>query len=114
MLCMNNIGRRRIQGWTPQFLAEGDSLSASPTHGATVRAEGINPVDEFNIPELSEKIVASAKITRYSDQEQELSLEFTDGTSFSFACCTKLISEATAYRGGVGMPDVIRAFKVGE
>ena len=70
-----------------------------------MRAEGITPVDEFDIPELAEKVVASAKISRYSDKEQELSLEFTDGTSFSFACCTKLISEATAYRGGVGMPD---------
>jgi hypothetical protein len=111
---MNNIGQRRIQGWTPQFCAESDNLSSSPTQGATVRAEGIKPVDEFAIPELTEKVVASAKITRYSDKEQELSLEFTDGTSFSFACCTKLISEATAYRGGVGVPDIIREFKVGE
>ena len=79
-----------------------------------MRAEGIKPVDEFAIPELAEKVVAAAKIRRYSDKEQELSLEFTDGTSFSFACCTKLISEATAYRGGVGMPDVIREFKVGK
>ena len=79
-----------------------------------MRAEGIEPVDEFAIPELADKVVASAKITRYSDKEQELSLEFTDGTSFSFACCTKLISEATAYRGGVGVPDIIREFKVGE
>jgi hypothetical protein len=79
-----------------------------------VRAEGIRPVDEFAIPEVTEKVIASAKVTRYSDTEHELSLEFTDGTSFSFSCCTKLISEATAYRGGVGVPDVIREFKVGE
>jgi hypothetical protein len=79
-----------------------------------VRAEGTKPVEEFNIPELAEKVIASAKITRYSDKQQELSLEFTDGTSFSFACCTKLVSEATAYRGGVGVPEIIREFKVGE
>jgi hypothetical protein len=71
-------------------------------------------VDEFEIPELAKKVIATVKITRHSDEEQELSLEFTDGTSFSYSCCSRVSSVASAYRGGVGEPEIIREFKVGE
>jgi hypothetical protein len=70
-------------------------------------------VDEFEIPELANKLIATAKISRHSDEEQELSLEFTDGTSFSYSCCSKVFSMASAYRGGVGEPEIIREFKIG-
>ncbi len=70
-------------------------------------------MEEFEIPEVAQKVIASAKVTRYSDKEQELSFEFTDGTSFSYSCCTKLLSETSAFRGGVGEPEIIREFKVG-
>ena len=32
-------------------------------------------MDEFEISELAKKVVATAKITRHSDEEHELSLE---------------------------------------
>ena len=66
------------------------------------------PVDDIRLPELAGKVIVSARITQASVQEQELSLEFTDGTSFSFSCTSKVKSETSLYRGGVGEPEVIR------
>ncbi|MEO6982989.1 MAG: hypothetical protein ABI072_07715 [Edaphobacter sp.] len=68
-------------------------------------------MEDHDIPELAHKIIASAKIARYSETEQELSFEFTDGTSFSFSACSRVISELSVYRGGVGEPQVIRTLK---
>lgn len=62
----------------------------------------------MKLPELAGKVIASAKITQVSVQEQELSFEFADGTSFSFSCTSKVKSETSLYRGGVGEPEVIR------
>ena len=65
---------------------------------------------DTELPELTGKIVASARIMQPSKHEQELSFEFTDGTSFSFSCSSSVKSETTLYRGGVGEPEVIRGF----
>jgi hypothetical protein len=69
-------------------------------------------VDEFEIAEVAQKVIASAKVMRHSYGEQELSFEFTDGTSFSFSCRSLAVSETCLYRGGVGEPEVIRELKV--
>jgi hypothetical protein len=68
-------------------------------------------VEDHDIPELAQKVIASAKLTRYSETEQELSFEFTDGTSFSFSACSRITSELSVYKGGVGEPQVIRSLK---
>lgn len=65
------------------------------------------------IPELAKKVFVAAKIMRTSDEDQELSLEFTDGTSFSYSCSSKVVAEVSVYRGGVGEKEIIRGFKVG-
>ena len=65
-------------------------------------------MDDIKLPELAGKVIASAKVTHASAQEQELSFEFTDGTSFSFSCTSKVKAETCLYRGGVGEPEVIR------
>jgi len=69
-------------------------------------------VDDIALPELAGKVIASAKITRPSVHEQEVALEFGDGTSFSFCCSSKVKSEISVYRGGVGEPEVIRDLAV--
>ena len=66
-------------------------------------------MDDIELPELAGKVIASAKLTQASFQEQELSFEFADGTSFSFCCTSKVQSESCVYRGGVGEPEVIRS-----
>jgi hypothetical protein len=65
-------------------------------------------VDDIELPELAGKLILSAKITRPSVSEQELALEFSDGTSFSFCCSSRVKSEVSVYRGGIGEPEVIR------
>ena len=69
-------------------------------------------MDDIDIPQLAGKIISSAKITRPSVHEQEVSLEFGDGTSISFCCTSKVKSEISVYRGGVGEPEVIRDLAV--
>ncbi len=69
-------------------------------------------MDEFEIAEVAQKVISSAKVMRHSHSEQELSLEFTDGTSFSYSCRSNTVSEACVYRGGVGEPQVIRELKI--
>jgi hypothetical protein len=66
------------------------------------------PMDDVELPDLAGKQIVSAKISQPSTQEQELSFEFQDGTSFSFSCISKITSEMSVYRGGVGEPEVIR------
>jgi len=69
-------------------------------------------VDEFEIAEVAQKVIVSAKVMRHSYGEQELSFEFSDGTSFSFSCRSSVTTETCVYRGGVGEPEVIRELKV--
>jgi len=70
-------------------------------------------VNDTSIEELEGKIISSAKAICYSKEEQTLSLEFTDGTSFSYSCSTRVASEISLYRGGTGEPEVIRAVQLG-
>ena len=69
-------------------------------------------MDDIELPELAGKTISSAKITRPSTHEQEVSLDFGDGTSFSFCSSSRIKSEISVYRGGVGEPEVIRDFAV--
>lgn len=69
-------------------------------------------MDEFEIAEVAQKVIVSAKVMRHSYGEQELSFEFSDGTSFSFSCRSSATTETCVYRGGVGEPEVIRELKV--
>ena len=69
-------------------------------------------MDDIELPELAGKRIASAKISRLSAQEQELSFDFEDGTSFYFCCSTKIKSETSVYRGGVGEPEIIRKIEI--
>lgn len=69
-------------------------------------------MDEFEIIEVSQKVIVSAKVIRHSHGEQELSFEFSDGTSFSFCCRSSVSSETCVYRGGVGEPEVVRDLKI--
>ena len=69
-------------------------------------------MNDIELPELVGKIISSAKITRPSVHEQDVALEFNDGTSFSFCCSSKVKSEISVYRGGVGEPEVIRDLTV--
>ena len=69
-------------------------------------------MEEHDIPELAQKTIASAKIARYSETEQELSFEFTDGTSFSFSACIRMTSDLSVYKGGIGEPQVIHSLKL--
>ena len=65
-------------------------------------------MDDIELSDLAGKLIASAKITQASSHEQELSFEFSDGTSFSFCCTSRVKSETCIYRGGVGEPEIIR------
>ena len=65
-------------------------------------------MDDIELPELAGKVIASARITHYSAHEQELSMEFEDGTSLSFCCSSRVKSETCLFRGGVGEPEVLR------
>ena len=69
-------------------------------------------MEDIDFPELAAKVIVSAKITKSSQHEQELALEFTDGTSFSFCCTSNLSSDTSLYRGGVGQPEIVRALAV--
>ena len=64
-------------------------------------------MDAIELAELCGKAIRSAKVLKASPHENELSLEFEDGTSFSFSCNSRVNSESVLYRGGVGEPDVI-------
>jgi len=109
---MHNIGYRPNRGKDFLSLVLGFTLFVSLPRGATVQAERKIPVDEFEIAEVAQKVISSAKVMRHSHSEQELSFEFTDGTSFSFSCRSSATSETCIYRGGVGEPEVIRELKI--
>ncbi len=64
-------------------------------------------MNDIELPELAGKTISSAKVVQPSVHEQELAFEFTDGTSFSFNCSSKVRSETSVYRGGVGVPEII-------
>ena len=109
MLCMNNIEVRRTDNRTRQ---SGKPLLLITHRYLEQRRQKRLPVDDIELPELAGKIISSAKITRPSVHEQEVALEFSDGTSFSFCCSSKVTSEVSVYRGGVGEPEVIRDLAV--
>ena len=69
-------------------------------------------MDDIELPEVAGKTVAYAKVLRSSSLDQELVLEFTDGTTLSFCCASRTHSETTLYRGGVGEPEIIRSLEV--
>jgi hypothetical protein len=64
-------------------------------------------MNEIEVPELVGKEISCAKLLSTRNDEQELSLTFSDGTSFAFSASAKLSAHAVLYKGGVGEPSTI-------
>lgn len=73
---------------------------------------GIERMNEIEVPELVGKVIACAKLLSTKQDEQELSLTFSDGTSFAFSASVKLSAQAVLYKGGVGGPSTIREIEL--
>ena len=65
-------------------------------------------MNEIEVPELVGKVITDAKLLSTRNDEQELSLTFSDGTSFAFSASAKLCARGVLYQGGVGDPLTIR------
>jgi hypothetical protein len=59
--------------------------------------------------ELVNKVISSAKIVRSSASAQELYLEFSDGTFFSFTVSAVLAAEGVLYRSTSGEPILLQS-----
>jgi hypothetical protein len=64
-------------------------------------------MNEIEVPELVGKVITCAKLLSTRKDEQELSLAFSDGTSFAFSTSAKLTAHGVLYQGGVGEPATI-------
>ena len=69
-------------------------------------------MNEIEVPELVGKVITCAKLLSTRKDEQELSLTFSDGTSFAFSTSAKLSAQAVLYKGGVGEPSTIREIEL--
>ena len=69
-------------------------------------------MNEIEVPELVGKVISCAKLLSIRRDEQELSLTFSDGTSFAFSASAKLSAQAVLYQGGVGEPTPIREIEL--
>jgi hypothetical protein len=64
-------------------------------------------MNEIEVPELVGKVITCAKLLSTKKDEQELSLTFSDGTSFAYCASAKLRGQGLLYQGGVGEPSTI-------
>ena len=66
---------------------------------------------EIVIPEVEGKTIRSMRlILTGSTGETEVSIDFTDGTSFSGTACTHTELQAELYVGGTGAPQIIKRY----
>ena len=66
---------------------------------------------EIVIPEVEGKTIRSMRlILTGSTGETEVSIDFTDGTSFSGTACLHTELQAELYVGGVGAPQIIKRY----
>ena len=66
---------------------------------------------EIVVPEVEGKTIRSMRLTLTgSSGETEVSIDFTDGTSFSGTACPKMEFNAELYIGGAGEPQIIRRY----
>jgi hypothetical protein len=66
---------------------------------------------EIVIPEVEGKTIRSMRlILTGSTGEAEVSIDFTDGTSFSGTACPRTELEAEFYIGGTGEPQIIKRY----
>ena len=61
-------------------------------------------------PELEGKVVGNLRIYNNTGDSQEVSIDFTDGTSFTCGFEVKANTKASLFRGGVGTPEVLREY----
>ncbi len=66
---------------------------------------------EILVPEVEGKTIRSLRVLLTgSSGETEVSIDFTDGTSFSSTACPRTEIQAELYIGGTGEPQIIKRY----
>jgi hypothetical protein len=78
-----------------------------------------NPSQEVDVTrdyvecnEVAGKTIKALKVYEDAIDGYEALIEFTDGTSFSYAVCHQPTAKATLFQGGAGIPRIIRDYSV--
>jgi hypothetical protein len=64
----------------------------------------------LDCPEVIGKTVKSLKLYSTANSLEEILLEFTDGTSFSASCESRVEAKASLIRTGTATPDILKTY----
>ena len=65
----------------------------------------------FECPELVGKTIQALRVSENPDHDNEVVIEFTDGTAFSCSLETKCITTAMLFRPTAGTPEILRNYR---
>ena len=68
--------------------------------------------DYVECNEVAGKTIKALKVYEDAVDGYEALIEFTDGTSFSYAVCHQPTAKATLFQGGAGTPRIIRDYNI--
>lgn len=68
--------------------------------------------DYVECAEVAGKTIKTLKIYEDDADGCETLIEFTDGTSFSCSVCNEPKVKVALFKGGIGIPAIIRDYKV--